>query len=48
MGEARVVMLEAQLQEKEESLTAKIQEMEHQLTEKKDLMFLPRTKWGTL
>ncbi len=60
--EARAVMLEAQLLEKEEnlrmkesansqleeSLTAKIQEMEHQLTEKEDLMFLPRTKWGTL
>jgi len=37
MEEARVGMLEVQLQEKEESLTAKIQELEHRLTEKEDL-----------
>ena len=39
---------ESAIRQLQESLTARIQEMEHQLTEKEDLMFLPRTKWGTL
>ncbi len=37
MDEAKVGMLEVQLQDKEESLTAKMQELEHRLTEKEDL-----------
>ena len=39
---------ESAIRQLQESLTARIQEMEHQLIEKEDLMFLPRTKWGTL